>query len=189
MSVQLLRRHVTDRYGGLRPFGHYMWHALLGMGGLYPRLSLEKLGSFTRLVFVCKGNVCRSPYGEAKAIQLGMNAVSAGLDTTPGKPAQAQAILSARQRGIDLSQHKTQLYSAIPFTAEDLVLVMEPYQLGLARDGGAQSVTLTGLYASSSRPYIQDPYGKSAECFEHCYDNIDSALLRLQPLLTACKSR
>jgi len=180
--VSQLRRYLSDEYGGLRPFGALLWSRFLSVGGIYRRVSPKELASVSRLVFVCKGNICRSPYAEVKARELGLDAISAGLDTSAGKPANAVAESVARSRGVDLSAHRTQLLSGIALAPSDLILVMEPEQLGAARVQITANVpiSLLGLYARPSRPYLQDPFGRSAPYFGRCYDVIDDALIRLE---------
>jgi low molecular weight phosphotyrosine protein phosphatase len=50
--------------GGLRHFEHVEWNRV------------------TRLVFVCRGNICRSPYAEVRARRLGLNAISCSFEVS-----------------------------------------------------------------------------------------------------------
>jgi Low molecular weight phosphotyrosine protein phosphatase len=58
-----------------------------------------------RVVFVCTGNICRSPYAEAAARAHGINAVSCGTHTRTGLPADPVAIREAALRGRDMTAH------------------------------------------------------------------------------------
>ncbi|MCS4505801.1 hypothetical protein NYO91_17095 [Arhodomonas aquaeolei] len=136
-----------------------------------------------RLVVVCAGNVCRSPYAQTRALSLGMPSVSFGLVTTGGVPADATAQLVARRRGVALERHRSVQPFQIVIGAGDLVLCMEPGQLRALRrrvrsaDGQA---ALIGLWANPPRAVIEDPYGRGEACFEVCFTQLDEALKALQ---------
>ncbi|WP_018719651.1 hypothetical protein [Arhodomonas aquaeolei] len=136
-----------------------------------------------RLVVVCAGNVCRSPYAQTRALSLGMPSVSFGLVTTGGVPADATAQLVARRRGLALERHRSVQPFQIVIGAGDLVLCMEPGQLRAVRrrvrSGGGQAA-LIGLWASPPRAVIEDPYGRGEACFEACFSQLDDALNALQ---------
>lgn len=145
------------------------------------------LGAFTRvdwarverLVFLCRGNICRSAYAGARARALGLDAISAGLDARAGKEANRTAQHIAREREIPLSEHVAQPLSAVALGARDLIVAFEPWQaraaLKFARSAGAQ-VTLAGFYSTPLRPHIEDPYGLSENYFRFCFDLIDTAV-------------
>ena len=86
------------------------------------------------VLFVCKGNVCRSPLAEAYFLQKVreegqvITVQSAGIETTPGKPAHVLAQAVARHHGIPLEQHLTTLLFRDLMQRSDLVLVMEVAQ-------------------------------------------------------------
>ena len=82
--AQDIDRWIARRYGSRRGFALTLWHQaknLLGMYRSYRQVHWESVG---RLVFVCKGNICRSAYTEAVAKSLGVAAISCGLDTGYG---------------------------------------------------------------------------------------------------------
>ena len=53
-----------------------------------------------RLVFVCSGNICRSPFAAEYARALGLPSASFGLHADDGAAANPQALAAARRRGI-----------------------------------------------------------------------------------------
>jgi protein-tyrosine-phosphatase len=62
------------------------------------------------IVFVCTGNMCRSPFAEFTLRKLAGDAVavsSVGLAAWNGKQAAPAAVRAARQFGIDLSMHRS----------------------------------------------------------------------------------
>ncbi len=134
-----------------------------------------------RLVFVCMGNICRSPYAEALALAGGASAVSAGLGTRAGVPAHPDAVRNAEQRGIDLRQHTARRVDDLNINGADLLVVMEPPQAWqLERNprmlrSGAQ-VTLLGIWGAPVVPYIADPFGCGDDYFQTCYRRIDTGV-------------
>lgn len=181
-----LRSYLAREYGGTLPFVYHLGHLGAYAFGFYRVPAPLQFTPDARVIFVCKGNICRSPYAEAKARQLGLNAVSGGLDTTPGKPANPTAVAVAAARGVDLSTHRTRRLDEIGCHEGDLMLAMEPSQLRAA-------ATMTGLPANRflllgalflpRRPFLQDPFGRSEHYFERCYDLIDGAVTTLRDRL------
>ena len=87
--------------------------------------------SVQSVLFVCKGNICRSPLAEVYFQSLvekegrQMTVRSAGLDTTPGKPAHAKAQAVALQHRLLLDAHATTMVHKKLLDQSDLIIVME----------------------------------------------------------------
>src|SRR2546421_5517665 len=118
-----IARRYGRKMGFVRHYG-YLVRYLLGSFSLLKRV---EWGSVTRLVFVCKGNICRSPYAEARARAMGLPCSSFGLEAGVHKPANPSAIRAARARGLDLSEHRAQSVSEFTIAAGDLLTAMEPW--------------------------------------------------------------
>ncbi len=181
-------RHPVDHasssrhYGGRRLFLRHLVARAQTQMPRWRHLRLVDWDRVERIVFVCKGNICRSAYAAAKATSLGLPAVSAGLEAKPGLPADDQALRHAASRCISLSAHRTRRLAELTTGSEDLVVCMEPPQLvSLARmiaRRGCQ-VTLLGFWSRPIRPWIFDPYGLSDAEWESCLDIIDGGIERL----------
>ena len=171
-----------EKYGGKRGYlEHLRARALYSLGAFGHTRRFDWV-TVQRLVFVCKGNICRSPYAAEKARELGVPAISFGLEAKEGAPAEAAAIRNAARRGVDLSQHRSSPYDDRRVQATDLVVVFEPQQLGEVRrrfGGRRLIVTLLGIWSKPCTPYIHDPYGWSDDSFERCYAAIDSHVLEI----------
>jgi len=171
---------------GLRPrFGTYrgairlLLGELEGWSGRLARYEDPRWDEVRRLVFICTGNICRSPYAEYRARALGLPASSFGLSASTGAPADAIARRCAARRGIDLEPHRAREDADFEILAGDLLLAMEPRQgpLVVARFAAAPcQITLLGLWSTPRRPHIHDPHRLSEAYFDRCYAVIDSAI-------------
>lgn len=182
---------INEKYGGKRAW--LRTHAYRLMDGLWLLPSgpaKSRFLEFKRLVFVCQGNICRSPYGEARARQLGISSASFGLSADNGKEANLSAARVARQRGLALDHHSATHLSKFSFEAGDLLLAFEPQQLAELASSPVLpeyiAADLLGRWCSPSVPYLHDPYGLSDAYFNTCFDRIDQALARLAPLVPSC---
>jgi protein-tyrosine phosphatase len=132
-----------------------------------------------RVVFVCHGNICRSPYAEGRAVSLGLPAASFGLSADSGAPADPSACRIAARREIELVRHYACDAADFELRTGDLLVVMEPRQArrisGLLPPESCQ-LTLLGLWSRPRRPYIHDPHRLSEGYWERCFDVIDSAV-------------
>jgi protein-tyrosine phosphatase len=85
------------------------------------------------ICFICKGNVCRSPFVAEylKSIDSRRNArrfLSAGLRTKNGRSSPEMILNSALEFGVDLSLHRTSRLTAAMVEKADLIVGMEPVQ-------------------------------------------------------------
>jgi protein-tyrosine phosphatase len=137
-----------------------------------------------RLVFVCSGNICRSPYAQEVARRHGLAAVSCGTHTNNGLPANSSAIQAAGQRGVDLAGHRTTRWEDLEIEKGDVILAMQ-LQHALAVLPRARAVASRVVMFSSLLPAftsIHDPYGKPLEEFRRVFDLIDVGISRIARL-------
>lgn len=143
-----------------------------------------------RVVFVCMGNICRSPTGEgvlrAMVERRGLSdriAIdSAGtISYHAGNPADGRMRAAAARRGYDLTSIARQVTPA-DLTDFDLVLAMDRDNLDdLERlhGGPADHIRLFGSFLdghdADSAPDVPDPYYGGAAGFEQVLDMIEAA--------------
>jgi len=173
-----MNRWFADHYGSRRGFVLTWWHQLRYMLGNYRNYRQVDWKSVERLVFVCKGNICRSVYAEAVARSLGIDSISCGIDTINGAAANEEAVRTAAMKGIDLRDHRTTPLQSLMFNKSDLLVAMEPWQVAhLHRELGEKcQCTLLGLWGGMVHPYIQDPFGASPEYFYNCFNYIENSV-------------
>lgn len=186
----LTRRLSAARYAVAR----MIWYVGLTLGLHRRRLSRLPVGGSLAVLVLCKGNICRSPFAAEylKAhtqSRRGFHEImSAGLETTSGKPAYPLAIDTSVKHDVDLRHHRTTAISKELVEKADLILVMElAHNTMLFRlfPEARQKTFLLGHFSPDPRTDIRDPYGGTPEDFEGCYALIvkacDGLLRYVQP--------
>jgi protein-tyrosine-phosphatase len=152
-------------------------------------------GTPREVVFVCLGNICRSPYAEAR---LRKSLEEAGGDRgvvirsvgfiLPGRPSPPEAIEAASARGLDLTAHRSQVLSQEVLRRADLVVVMTTKQQRDLEEGFGygESLHLGDLDPGPvPRRDVIDPFGKPMDQFHAVFRRIDRALEVLADLITS----
>jgi protein-tyrosine-phosphatase len=153
------------------------------------RRRVQALGSPRRILMVCTGNVCRSPYAEAWAKKRegegdGLEFRSAGWMGPAGRVPPPDAMEVARAKGLDLDSHRSQLLSNELVAWADLLVVMERSHGRIARqEFGADDgrILLLGDLDPTlpRRREVLDPWGCAREVFEESFDRVDRCLNEL----------
>ena len=154
---------------------------------------LESLPRADSFLFVCHGNICRSPYAAAALrLSLGNSSIderrvaSAGF-VGSGRPSPSEALDVAAERGVDLSRHRSQMVSVEIVRGADVILVMNVAQQGALRMRFRCSDTVLVFgdldpHANGSRE-ILDPINKPVAAFRDSYDRIDRCLHALAEII------
>ncbi len=141
----------------------------------------------TRFLFVCTGNICRSPTAEGVfehlAARAGLTdaivADSVGIEGWHvGDPPDSRSIEAAARRGIDLSFLRARRLTEQDFVVFDLLLAMDRGHFQemseRAPDGHAQKVRMFMEAArGDTAPDVPDPYYGGASGFDDVLDMIE----------------
>ena len=145
------------------------------------------------ILFVCLGNICRSPTAEAvlralaarHAPELKLRIDSAGTaEYHTGSAPDARAQQAARRRGYDMSGLRARVIEQPDFEHFDFILAMDRENLtALQRAAPAalrERVRLFLEYARETETLeVPDPYYGGANGFEEVLDLVESAALGL----------
>lgn len=146
-------------------------------------------GTTQRVLFVCLGNICRSPTAEAvfrdlvrrEAADIAVEVDSAGTHAYhAGDAPDARAIEAARRRGIDMSGLRARSVGPADFERFDLLLAMDEQNYRrlqqLAPPERRDRIRLFLDFAPQlGRQDVPDPYYGNATGFEEALDLIEEA--------------
>lgn len=140
------------------------------------------------ILFVCHGNICRSPTAEAvmrerarRAGETGLRIDSAGTSAChAGEPPDRRAQRVASQRGYDLSALRARQVTEADFTGFDLILAADRDNLDALQRRCPPAcrhklaLMLDVLPGGGARE-VPDPYYGGAEGFDHVLDLLEAA--------------
>ncbi|TXC66270.1 low molecular weight phosphotyrosine protein phosphatase [Piscinibacter aquaticus] len=143
----------------------------------------------TSVLFVCMGNICRSPTAEAvmrhKLQQAGLHGLvmvdSAGTHAWhAGSPPDHRSMQHAARRGYDLSALRAREVVEADFERFDLILAMDWDNLALLEERCPDARRrklgrLTEFCRRHESPVVPDPYAGGAQGFEEVLDGMEDA--------------
>ena len=140
----------------------------------------------TRVLFVCMGNICRSPTAEAVVREFAQREAGLVLEVDSagthgyhtGDAPDERSIVAARRRGFDLAMLRARVVEAADFERFDLVLAMDDAVLQRVRELAppryADRVQLFLDFAPGlGRRDVPDPYYGGAAGFEEVLDLVE----------------
>ncbi len=145
------------------------------------------------VLFVCMGNICRSPTahgvfrhhvrqaGLAHAVRVG----SAGTHNYhPGEPPDERSQQHAARRGYDLSDLRARQLREEDFETHDLILVMDWDNLALVQaecppQHQRKVRRFTEFFQRHDSPVVPDPYYGGAKGFDEVLDLVEDASVGL----------
>jgi len=154
------------------------------------------------VLFVCTGNICRSPTAEGVFARMVLDVGLAGrilVDSAGthgyhvGEPPDARATAAARLRGYDLSALRARKFERGDFTRFDFVLAMDEDNRGfLARQCRPSDGHKLRMMMEFARRHpateVPDPYYGGPGGFERVLDMLEDAAQGLLEAITSSNS-
>jgi glycine hydroxymethyltransferase len=139
------------------------------------------------ILFVCTGNVCRSPMAEGifrRAVQGrgGFEVLSAGLGAVEGQPPSPYAIQVVKELGIDISSQRSRPLTPELVQRADYILGMTHSHIDTIMLLYPQAAEKTFLLREFDETLdwfekdISDPIGGSYEVYANCRDQIEQGI-------------
>jgi protein-tyrosine phosphatase len=141
-----------------------------------------------KILFVCLGNICRSPLAEGilkkKFKDLGIEGIihSAGFEPFhEGQHPDPRSVSTASKHDIDISNKVARLFSVEDFDDFDKIFVMDAMNhadvMRVARDDSDRNKVdfLLNLVNEGSNDEVPDPYYGGADGFDNVYSMMNKA--------------
>lgn len=133
-----------------------------------------------KVLFVCSGNICRSPLAEAMAkARFGdrLEISSAGTAAIPGDPATELMVEAAAEYDMDLTGHRARRLSAV--ARPDVVFGMGPSHLAAVRQQWPE-LDHEAVHLLDHPNMVPDPYGHGIEAYREAAAHINRAIDALE---------
>ena len=142
------------------------------------------------ILFVCTGNVCRSPMAEGLFRQAvrgrgDYRVISAGVGAIDGQPPSAHAVRALRELGIDISRQRSRMLTADLVEQADYIFGLTHSHvdsINLLYPNAAEKTFLLREFDETLEPYekdISDPIGGSYEIYTSCRDQIEQGIVSM----------
>ena len=136
------------------------------------------------VLFVCMGNICRSPTAEAifrsrvaaAGLEDRVRVDSAGTHAYHvGNPPDARAQETAKARGISMDGQRARRVRVDDFAAFDFIVAMEILESMRPEDGRAELSLMLQHHPEPPHREVPDPYYGGTRGFEQVFDLVEAA--------------
>lgn len=153
------------------------------------------MDNMLNIIFVCTGNICRSPMAEGllryKWHQMGRNDLivsSMGIHGLNDSPATEYAQAVCKKNGFDITYHRARSLVGEELLKADLVLCMEPVHKKFVQvffPWHRDKIALLGAWPEKEtrKSAIEDPMGGSYKKYQQRFSLIKMHIERIIPLL------
>lgn len=121
------------------------------------------------ILFICIGNICRSPMAEGlfKQAMPEKAVCSAGLHAMIGEPADPLSVQLMQERGIDISEHRARSLASWMVYEADLILTMDQYQKRFIEFKFPKAKGKIMRLGEHGNYDVPDPYQQNMAAFRH----------------------
>jgi protein-tyrosine-phosphatase len=174
-ELAALRRRL---WGNVKQRSHRVLAAVPGYSTLQATRARRALRGARTVLFVCKGNICRSPFAAAYARTVlpgPPRILSAGTYRVAGRPSPREALEAGRILGVDLSDHCSVVLNDDLVRDSDLILVFDGDNAReiLERHPAARGkIHWLAALGGAGVSAVRDPYGRPLADFVAVYRQI-----------------
>lgn len=180
---------IANTYGSKVGAIRFYMFGIAQLLGRFNAYRPKNLDWIERLIFICSGNICRSPLGHCVADSIGFQTDSYGLHCRGDDEAYAKTIKYGKKHDLPVQLHRSKNIRDYEPRDTDLLIVVEPSHLKELNEILPTSRKLMlGFLTKSKNVYIHDPYSCSEEFFESCMEDIELATKRLVKEINAAKA-
>lgn len=150
--------------------------------------AVEAVPDDPHLLFVCLGNICRSPFAarfaerEAERRGVSVTTSSAGFIRNTGRPTPPTGVSVASEYGVDLTKHRSALLDEEDLEAADVVFVMDTRNYHDLTQAHPDSEPFFLRPIATRKPHafeVVDPNREGRRTFERAYSDIARAVRAL----------
>lgn len=141
-----------------------------------------------KILFVCTGNICRSPLAEGilrkklQAFNINDEVDSAGFESFHvGDPPDNRAISIAKKYDVDIIRHRARLFTSGDFLYFDKIYIMDNSHHSRIRNFAANKTEmgkvdyLLNLVSPGQNLNVEDPWYGDLDGFETVFHKMDDA--------------
>jgi protein-tyrosine-phosphatase/predicted ATP-grasp superfamily ATP-dependent carboligase len=149
---------------------------------IYAKKIINNKKSIKEILFICKGNICRSPFAEAyakKKFPQSLCITSGGYFPQSGRKCPEEAMLTGNKFEVSLENHSSKLVTADMVSKVDKIFVFdtEDYAMTVSKfPQEKRKVNFLGVFGKKENIIIGDPFGKKLKGFEDCYSDIAESI-------------
>jgi len=159
-------------------------------GGSLCAIKMKEEKKRNKVVFVCSGNICRSPMGEAMLKHAvgataandpvrGLEICSAGISTVDGLPPSAHSEAALARVGIDISGYRSTALTQEIVDGAFAIFAMDDSHIGAIKSrfkNLPERVFRVLDMSKMERKTVFDPYGGNLDEYLQCRDDIATAI-------------
>jgi protein-tyrosine-phosphatase/predicted ATP-grasp superfamily ATP-dependent carboligase len=146
----------------------------------FVRAARRSLQGARTILFVCKGNIYRSPFAHQLALTTlppTRTVMSAGILPPAHRPCPADAIAVAAEHGVCLCHHRSRLVTADLVCQADVIFAFDETTVRYLRvhyPEASRKLHRFGHLATTGRVDISDPFGGNIDRLRACYQSISA---------------